>query len=79
LVGEEEGDDSENEEDLIKVYHCVENTREYQALEPRFFVINSYEVDAMEDLIHNYPRYTEIGNLPLDSDKEKVSVYSIKQ
>ena len=62
------------EEDGVKIYHCLENTREYHQEEPQFFEMSHEHAPAVEALIHTYPKYITVENLPVEGDDEKVSL-----
>ncbi|KAF4523338.1 hypothetical protein B566_EDAN013523 [Ephemera danica] len=76
MVAEDrEEEDDEDEEDVnVTVYHCADNSREYHAEQLPSFQLTAEEVDAVEGLVHSYPNYTVIGNLSLDSDKERLDL-----
>merc|ERR1719510_32618 len=53
------------DETSIKIYHCVENSREYQEIEPQSLDIDSELAPAIEALIQEYPRYMTVESLPV--------------
>jgi hypothetical protein len=61
-----------SEGDDVLIYHSLENSREYHREELQCFEIQPDEAQAMEGLLHTYPDYCVIGNIAMDSDKEKV-------
>lgn len=63
------------EEDGVKIYHCLENTREYHQEEPQFFFMSHEHAPAVEALIHTYPKYIAVEYLPVDGDDEKVRLF----
>ncbi|XP_050738942.1 ribosomal oxygenase 1-like isoform X2 [Eriocheir sinensis] len=62
------------EEDGVKIYHCLENTREYHQEDPQFFVMSHEHAPAVEALIHTYPKYVTVESLPVEGDDEKMAV-----
>lgn len=57
----------------MRLYHTLENSREYHAEEPQFLEIVPESAPVVEALIHAYPKYITIENLPLEEESEKVS------
>lgn len=62
------------EEDGVKIYHCLENSREYHQEEPQFFEMSHEHAPAVEALIHTYPKYIKVETLPVEGDDEKMTV-----
>lgn len=62
------------EEDGVKIFHCLENTREYHQEEPQFFEMSHEHAPAVEALIHTYPKYITVETLPVEGDDEKMTV-----
>ncbi|KAG0716285.1 Ribosomal oxygenase 1 [Chionoecetes opilio] len=62
------------EEDGVKIYHCLENTRVYHEEEPQFFEMSPEHAPAVEALIHTYPKYIAVEDLPVEGDDEKMTV-----
>ncbi|XP_046384147.1 ribosomal oxygenase 1-like [Ischnura elegans] len=55
------------EEDSVRAYHCVENSREYHAAdEPQFIELSDDLAPVLEFLIHSYPAFVSVDELPLD-------------
>ena len=63
-----------SEESAIKIYFNVENTREYEEIEPQFLELDSDTAPAIEALIENYPNYTKVENLPIEELDLKMKV-----
>ncbi|XP_037799483.1 ribosomal oxygenase 1-like isoform X2 [Penaeus monodon] len=64
------------EADNVRLYHTLENSREYHAEEPQFLEIVPESAPVVEALIHAYPKYITIENLPLEEESEKMAVVS---
>ncbi|KAK8750328.1 hypothetical protein OTU49_014781 [Cherax quadricarinatus] len=64
------------EEECVKVYHCLENTREYHQEEPQYIELIPENAPAVEALIHAYPEYLTIESLPLSDEIAKMAVAS---
>lgn len=59
------------EENAINIYYNMDNSLEYQALEPQFFEIASEIAPAIDYLINAYPKYVSISELPLENDQDR--------
>lgn len=57
-----------------RVYHCVENSREYEGREEQFVVVEEKHLPAVRHLVHVYPRYTAVEDLPLPTLEDKVTL-----
>lgn len=60
------------EDETVKLYHSVENSREYHEYEPQYIDIGAELAPAIEFLLNSYPDYTSIEELPLDTLDQKV-------
>ncbi|XP_038076046.1 ribosomal oxygenase 1-like [Patiria miniata] len=56
------------EDDQVRVYHTLENSRVYHSKEPQFVEIPAEAASAVEFLLHTYPAFTTVGSLPLVDD-----------
>lgn len=65
---------SEEEPDLMKIYHSMENSFEYHGEELQCIEIPIDMAPAVEDLIHSYPEFIAVGDLSLDTDADKVQI-----
>lgn len=52
------------EEDAVRIYYNVDNTREYHAMEEQFLELDSDLAPAMEHLIQTYPGFSRAQDLP---------------
>ncbi|XP_046577340.1 bifunctional lysine-specific demethylase and histidyl-hydroxylase NO66-like [Haliotis rubra] len=62
------------EEDQVRIYHCLENSRVYHGNEPQFIEILAEAAPAVEYLIHAYPEYIAIDSLPLDNLQDRIDI-----
>ena len=58
----------------IRMYYCVENSREYQEVGPQFMDVDSDTAPAIEALIQKYPEYIKVEDLPMDELDGKMKV-----
>ncbi len=49
------------EEDEIKLYYCVENSREYQEVEPQYLEVDAETAPLIETLLNEYPKYMKVS------------------
>lgn len=63
-------------EDVL-VYHSVDNSREYHGEEPQCFEISCDYAPAVEMLVHAYPDYVAVKELPLDDVQDRVIVANV--
>lgn len=61
------------EADNVRLYHTLENSREYHAEDPQYLELVPESAPVVEALLHAYPKYITIENLPLEEESEKVS------
>ncbi|KAB5539983.1 hypothetical protein PHYPO_G00095660 [Pangasianodon hypophthalmus] len=60
--------------EAVHLYYTTENSRVYHKEEPKSIEINAEHTDAVEFLIHSYPKFVTISTLPCDSTEDKVSL-----
>ncbi|KAI5609405.1 ribosomal oxygenase 1 [Silurus asotus] len=60
--------------EAVHLYYTTENSRVYHKEEAKSLEINEELTDAVEFLIHSYPKFVTISSLPCDSDEDKVSL-----
>ncbi|KAL2082638.1 hypothetical protein ACEWY4_022456 [Coilia grayii] len=58
----------------VSLYHTVENSRVYHQEELKSFEIRPEHTDAMEFLLHSYPKFVTVSSLPCDTTEEKLSL-----
>jgi len=61
-----------SEEESVRLYHAAENSTEYHLEDSKFIEVSAEEAGSIETLLHEYPKFTVIDDLPLDTDEEKV-------
>ncbi|XP_042856758.1 ribosomal oxygenase 1-like [Penaeus japonicus] len=64
------------EADNVRLYHTLENSREYHAEDPQYLELVPESAPVVEALLHAYPKYITIENLPLEEESEKMAVVS---
>lgn len=60
--------------DCVHLYYTTDNSRVYHKEELKSFEINPEHTDAVEFLIHSYPKFVTVGSLPCDSAKDRVAL-----
>uniref|UniRef100_W5NFB5 Bifunctional lysine-specific demethylase and histidyl-hydroxylase n=1 Tax=Lepisosteus oculatus TaxID=7918 RepID=W5NFB5_LEPOC len=58
----------------VILYHTVHNSRVYHKEEPKSFEIESEQADAVEFLIHSYPKFVTVDSLPCDFLDDRVAI-----
>lgn len=61
-----------SEDSEVLVYHSMDNSREYHSLEPQYFEINYEFGPAIEMLVHAYPEFVAIDELPLENLEDRI-------
>jgi lysine-specific demethylase/histidyl-hydroxylase NO66 len=56
------------EEEEVRLYHSLENSREYHEFEPQYISIGAQLAPAVEYLLDEYPNYVQVEDLPLGAD-----------
>ncbi|KAM7347054.1 bifunctional lysine-specific demethylase and histidyl-hydroxylase NO66 isoform 2-T3 [Cochliomyia hominivorax] len=62
------------EEEKIRIYYYLDNSKEYCEYEPNFIEIEAMEAASIEVLIKSYPQYVGVSQLPLPSDDQKITL-----
>ncbi|XP_077409243.1 ribosomal oxygenase 1 isoform X2 [Vanacampus margaritifer] len=60
--------------DAVNLYYTTDNSRVYHKEELKSFEIKPEYTDAVEFLIHSYPKFVSVGSFPCDSAQEKISL-----
>uniref|UniRef100_A0A674F2A3 Bifunctional lysine-specific demethylase and histidyl-hydroxylase n=1 Tax=Salmo trutta TaxID=8032 RepID=A0A674F2A3_SALTR len=60
--------------EAIWLYYTADNSRVYHKEEPKSVEIKPEHTDAMEFLIHAYPKFVTVGRLPCKLAEDKVSL-----
>ncbi|XP_071794845.1 ribosomal oxygenase 1-like isoform X2 [Asterias amurensis] len=63
-----------SEDEQVRIYHTLENSRVYHQKEAQYFEIPAETAPAVEYLLHRYPKFTSVGSLPLEDDWEDKQV-----
>lgn len=63
-----------DEEEKIRIYYYLDNSKEYCEYEPNFIEIEPMEAASVEVLIKSYPAYIGVSQLPLSSDDQKINL-----
>ncbi|XP_037541502.1 ribosomal oxygenase 1 [Nematolebias whitei] len=58
----------------VYLYYTAENSRVYHKEELKSLEIQTEHTDAIEFLIHSYPNFVTVGNLPCDSAQDRVAL-----
>ena len=66
--------DGSDENLVVRVHHSLHNSRVYHEEEEKFFELPVEFAPSVELLIHSYPSYVSVKELPLESDKEKINL-----
>ncbi|XP_037607325.1 ribosomal oxygenase 1 [Sebastes umbrosus] len=60
--------------EAVHLYYTTENSRVYHKEELKSFEIKVEHTDAVEFLIHSYPKFVTVGSLPCGSAEEKINL-----
>ncbi|OCT79861.1 ribosomal oxygenase 1 [Xenopus laevis] len=66
-----------SEGDACLLYFSSNNSRIYHREEPKYMEIAAEHVEAIEYLIHSYPKYVPVGSLPCDQEEDKLTLATI--
>lgn len=58
----------------VHLYHTTDNSRVYHKEELKSLEIPAQNLDAVEFLIHAYPKFVSVGSLPCDSPDDKIGL-----
>ncbi|KAG0410333.1 hypothetical protein HPB47_012545 [Ixodes persulcatus] len=65
------------EEDSVRLYHSLDNSRVYQERDPQWVELDAERAPAVEALLHAYPGYLRIQELPLQGPTECMELASL--
>lgn len=65
------------EEEEVRVYHSMENTKVYEEADEQYMVVGFELAPGVEALLHTYPEYINVEDLPLSHEKEKLELVSL--
>ncbi|KAM3602300.1 uncharacterized protein V6R79_001594 [Siganus canaliculatus] len=60
--------------EAVHLYYTSDNSRVYHKEEPKSFEIRAEHTDAVEFLIHSYPKFVTVGSLPCDSARDRIAL-----
>ncbi|XP_059212427.1 ribosomal oxygenase 1 [Centropristis striata] len=60
--------------EAVHLYYTTDNSRVYHKEELKSFEINAEHTDAVEFLIHSYPKFVTVGSFPCDSAEDKITL-----
>lgn len=63
-----------DDDNFLKIYYSVDNSKEYHAEEPQFLEIDIKLADAVDTLISSYPNFITVEDLPIDDEICKVQL-----
>ncbi|XP_069090772.1 ribosomal oxygenase 1 [Pleurodeles waltl] len=66
-----------NEADCCRLYYTAENSRVYHQEEPKYIEVDLQDADAVEFLIHSYPKYVPVHSLPCENLDEKIALSTV--
>lgn len=65
------------EEDSVRLYHSLDNGRVYQERDPQWVELDAERAPAVEALLHAYPSYLRVQDLPLGGQTECMELASL--
>lgn len=60
--------------EAVHLFYTTDNSRVYHKEEPKSFEINAEHTDAVEFLIHSYPKFVTVGSFPCDSAENSIAL-----
>uniref|UniRef100_A0A8C3AEH6 Bifunctional lysine-specific demethylase and histidyl-hydroxylase n=1 Tax=Cyclopterus lumpus TaxID=8103 RepID=A0A8C3AEH6_CYCLU len=60
--------------EAVNLYYITENSRVYHKEELKSFEIKAEHTDAIEFLIHSYPKFVTVGSFPCESAEDKIAL-----
>ncbi|XP_029902907.1 ribosomal oxygenase 1 isoform X2 [Myripristis murdjan] len=60
--------------EMVHLYYTTDNSRVYHKEELKSFEIKTEHTDAIESLIHSYPKFVTVGSLPCDSAEDRIGL-----
>ncbi|KAM4600764.1 ribosomal oxygenase 1 isoform 1-T1 [Polymixia lowei] len=58
----------------VHLFHTTDNSRVYHKEELKSFEIKTEHTDAVEFLIHSYPRFVTVESFPCDSEEDRIAL-----
>lgn len=63
-----------SEEDTVRLYHSIENSKVYHENEIQFLEIDENVAPCVETLINTYPNFIAVKDLNINNDDSKLQV-----
>lgn len=60
--------------EAVHLYYTTDNSRVYHKEELKSFEIKTEHTDAIEFLIHSYPKFVTVGSFPCDSAEDRIAL-----
>uniref|UniRef100_A0A672P4N6 Bifunctional lysine-specific demethylase and histidyl-hydroxylase n=1 Tax=Sinocyclocheilus grahami TaxID=75366 RepID=A0A672P4N6_SINGR len=60
--------------ETVSLFYTTENSRVYRKEEPKSIEMKAEHIDAMEFLIHSYPKFVSVASLPCEKMEAKMSL-----
>lgn len=60
--------------EAVHLYYTIDNSRVYHKEELKSFEIKPEHTDAVEFLIHSYPKFVTVGSFPCDSAEDRITL-----
>ncbi|XP_068564304.1 ribosomal oxygenase 1 [Cebidichthys violaceus] len=60
--------------EAVNLYYTTENSRVYHKEELKSFEIKAEHTDAIEFLIHSYPKFVTVGSFPCSSAEDRIAL-----
>ena len=62
------------EDNQIRIYYCVENTREYEEVDLQSLEVDAEAAPGIQTLIQSYPNFLKVEDLPIQELDLKMKV-----
>ncbi|XP_072265258.1 ribosomal oxygenase 1 isoform X2 [Pyxicephalus adspersus] len=66
-----------SEGETCLLYYSTDNSRVYHKEQPKFIEINTEHVDAIDYLLHSYPNYVYVDDLPCETTDDKLALTTV--
>uniref|UniRef100_A0A2P2I0X5 Bifunctional lysine-specific demethylase and histidyl-hydroxylase n=2 Tax=Hirondellea gigas TaxID=1518452 RepID=A0A2P2I0X5_9CRUS len=66
--------DGSDSSDEYRLYHSIGNSREYEGREEQFLVLDKKHLPAVHHLLHCYPSYISVEDLPLPTLEDQLTL-----
>ncbi|XP_071760454.1 ribosomal oxygenase 1 [Centroberyx gerrardi] len=60
--------------EAVHLYYTTDNSRVYHKEELKSFEIKTEHTDAIEFLIHSYPKFVTVGSFPCDATEDRIAL-----